>query len=110
MSTRNNIDPLDTIFARARGTEPYVVAGEFSASVMKALPKGRRLMDWQDAAITLAFTVAGCILAYGFFPVERLSYLVPNQFVITPVMLLGVTGCVGAVCGGAYWAAETSKL
>lgn len=101
---------IDSLFAAARNSEPYLDNGCFSTRVLATVTRRSGLSFWKEALITLLFTLVGCTIAYIFFPSERLVELLPTRFVISPTSLLTVVGLISLACGSAYWAEKTNRI
>jgi hypothetical protein len=101
---------IDNLFATLRSSEPTIPDQGFSAQVLATLEKQAGLALWKDTLITLLFTLVGCLLAYAFFPMEKLAAVVPSSIHISPMSLVMLTGAIALACSSAYWAAETDVI
>ncbi len=63
-ASESEID-LDSLFAKARETEPYLASGEFVDAVVRKLPEQRRLPSWVSVVTDVSSAFIGlAILAY----------------------------------------------
>lgn len=114
----DELDPLASLFAAARDTQPSFVDDNFTKVLMNSLPSITLVATKANAKKGLSFdlmgAIIGIVLAYFFITrntgLESLSNAMPDSIVLSPLLAIAAVGAVAISGVVAWWAVEDNRL
>ncbi len=114
----DEFDPLASLFAAARDSQPNLMDDNFTKVLMNSLPSINLVATKASAKKGLSFdligAIMGIVLAYFFITrdsgVESLSFAMPESIVLSPLLAIAAVGAVAISGVVAWWAVEDNSL
>lgn len=114
----DEFDPLASLFAAARDSQPNLMDDNFTKVLMNSLPSINLVATKANAKKGLSFDLIGALLgialAYFFITrnssVESFSSAIPDSIVLSPLLMIAAIGAVAVSGVVAWWAVEDNRL
>jgi len=111
-------DPLNALFASARQAQPNLMDDNFTKTLMNSLPSinmvARKESERKGLSFDLIGAIVGLLMAYLFVDTSSLYNsivgLIPESFVISPLLVVASVGVMALSSVVAWWAVEDNRL
>lgn len=111
-------DPLDALFASARQAQPDLMDHSFTQILVNSLPKVNFMAQKESARKGLSFDLIGAIigLLMAYLFIDRTSLvnafvgLIPENLVISPLLIISALAAVGFSSVVAWWMVEDDSF
>lgn len=111
-------DPLEALFASARQAQPDLMDHSFTKILVNSLPKVNFMAQKESARKGLSFDLIGAIigLLMAYLFIDRTSLvsafvgLIPENLVISPLLIISALAAVGFSSVVAWWMVEDDSF